>query len=74
MYHGRDYIVYFFYTFCSFDNIKKMTDEELVIINKCDLYKQNTIYNLQWLIPLMQDVYIEKPINVVEITEHPTGG
>jgi len=66
----RNWKVYFFTAFADkkqWNSIKQTTDEIIVKVRLDFLARSNTIYNLQWLIPLALDNDIPKPLILKEI-------
>lgn len=54
---GRDFTVHFFYTMgWPLDDLKTLTDEEIVVVNTKDVTPYNAIPNLQWLIPMAKNM------------------
>ena len=49
--------VFFFYANGNIEKCESKTDERIVIINTIDIFKENVIPNLRWLIPMCIDEF-----------------
>ena len=52
---GEDRKLFFFKTTCDLDKLKQQTDEEIEVHFISDVFKENIIPNLIWLIPMALD-------------------
>ena len=53
---NENYVVHFFYAIHEpIDDVESKTDEKLKIVNVYDLYFEQVIENLRWLIPMCLD-------------------
>ena len=67
---AQNWKVYFMWATADIRKAEQCTDEEIYIIDTKDLAHHKTIPNLKWIVPLLLDNGISKPVHVRIKTEN----